>query len=132
MAEEQAAGNAAVEPQAELEQLRGQLARIEEQRAGFESQATALREGLAHAVARYRTHLLAGDPEVPEELVHGETPQEVETSFASARQMVERMKQGLEARATSERVPAGAPVRGRPDLSSLSPAEKISYALSHE
>ena len=67
---------------------------------------------------------------MPEELVRGDTPEEVETSFAAARQVVERIKQKLEAQTGAERVPAGAPARGLPDLSSLSPAEKIAYGLA--
>jgi len=132
MAEEQVNETAEVqtEPSAELEQLQAQLTQLETQRVAYETQVVTLKGNLAQAVGKYRTRLLAESPEVPEELVRGETPEEVDASFAAARQMVDRIKQRLETQTGAERVPAGAPARGLPDLSSLSPAEKIAYGLA--
>jgi hypothetical protein len=132
MAEEQVNKTTEVktEPPAELEQLQAQLTRLETQRAAYETQVVTLKGNLAQAVGKYRTKLLAESPEVPEELVKGDTPEEVDASFAAARQVVERIKQRLETQTSAERVPAGAPARGLPDLSSLSPAEKIAYGLA--
>ena len=76
--------------------------------------------------------LLATVPEVPQELVKGETMEEVEVSLAAAREMVEGIKRRLEAKLATERIPAGAPVRAAPDLSALSPREKIALALSRQ
>jgi len=132
MAEEQVneTAEAQAEPSAELEQLQAQLTQLETQQAAYESQVVALRGNLAQAVGKYRARLLAESPEVPEELVRGDTPEEVDASFAAARQVVERIRQQLETQTNDERVPAGAPARGLPDLSSLSPAEKIAYGLA--
>jgi hypothetical protein len=132
MAEEQAnkTNEAKAEPPAELEQLQAQLTQLEVQRAAYETQVVTLKGNLAQAVGKYRTRLLSESPEVPEELVRGDTPEEVDASFAAARQVVERIKQKLETQTSAERVPAGAPARGLPDLSSLSPAEKIAYGLA--
>ena len=88
------------------------------------------REQLAAAVAKYRALRLAEVPEVLEELVKGDTVEEVEASLAAAQELVRRVRSQLEAKAAAERVPAGAPVRAAPDLSQLSPREKIAYALS--
>lgn len=85
---------------------------------------------LAQAVALYRTSLLAAEPEIPEEMVQGTTVEEIEMSLARARQMVEQVRSQLEAQASQERVPFGAPMRSAPDLSSLSPQEKILLGLS--
>ncbi|MDO8635255.1 MAG: hypothetical protein Q7R34_03285 [Dehalococcoidia bacterium] len=105
----------------------------------FESQAVellslgkeiaGLREKLGGAAAKYRQIILSSSPEVPEELVKGETVEEVEASFANARQVVERVKQGLEGKQQRERVPTGAPPRSPLDVSAMSPQEKIVYAL---
>ena len=132
MAEEQntQTTEAQTEPTAELEQLQVQLKQLETQRAAYETQVVTLKGNLAQAVGKYRTRLLAESPEVPEEMVRGDTPEEVDASFAAARQVVERIKQKLETQTSAERVPAGAPARGLPDLSSLSPAEKIAYGLA--
>ena len=116
------------ELEATLAQLQQQMAEREQQ---VDGEVTALREQLSGAAAKYRALILTTAPEVPEELVRGETPQEVEASFAAAREMVEKVKTQLEAQAQSERVPTGAPARTPPDLGALSPQEKIAYALSH-
>ena len=117
------AGTASDEAQAELAELRSAL----EQR---DLEIEALQSRLASATARYREALLAAAPDIPEELVGGESPEEVETSLASARQMVERVRGQIESQIAGERVPSGAPVRGGQDFSDMSSREKIAYALT--
>ena len=117
------AGTAPDEAQAELAELRSAL----EQR---DLEIESLQSRLASATARYREVLLAAAPEVPEELVGGESPEEVDTSLAGARQMVERMRGQIESQIAGERVPSGAPVRGGQDFSDMSSREKIAYALT--
>jgi len=97
-----------------------------------EEEAAGLREQLVAGVARYRCLLLAAVPEVPEELVKGETMEEVDASLAAAREMVEGIKRRLEAKLATERIPVGAPVRAAPDVSALSPREKIALALTRQ
>ena len=114
-----------------------QVATSEEQLAGgvesmgeVEKEMASLRQQLSSATQKYRALILAGAPEVPEELVKGETPDEVDAAFAAAREMVDWVRRQLEAKAAAETVPAGAPIRSGPDMSALSPMEKIAYALS--
>lgn len=102
---------------------------LEESVAQKEAELAELRDRLKLDAQKYRALLLQGAPEVPEELVVGETVEEVEKSFLAAQQVVEKVKKALEARALKERVPAGAPPRSVPDLSPLSPREKIAYGL---
>lgn len=90
----------------------------------------SLQSRLASATARYREALLATAPEIPEELVVGESPEEVEASLAGARQMVERVRGRIESQIADERVPSGAPVRGAQEFSGMSSREKIAYALT--
>jgi chromosome segregation ATPase len=115
-------------------ELEAALAQLQQQTAERElevrSEVTALKQRLSGAAAKYRDLLLATAPEVPEELVQGETPEEVEASFAAAREVVVKVRRQLEAQAEAERVPTGAPARTPPDLGALSPQEKIAYALS--
>ena len=94
-----------------------------------EEELTNLREQVDSAVSKYRVALLASSPEVPEELVKGKTIDELDASLASARIIVEKIAQKLESQEPSERVPVGAPPRRPPDLSTLSPQEKILYGL---
>ena len=98
----------------------------------LEAEVAALRQQLSSAAQRYRALILAGAPEIPEELVKGETVEEVDASFAAAQQMVAKVRRQLEAAAQAERVPAGAPPRTPPDFGALSPLEKIAHALSRQ
>ncbi len=117
-----------------IAELEGELAQFQQSMAVREEEVkgevAALKEKLSSAAGKYRALILTGAPEVPEELVKGETPDEVEASFAAAREMVEKVRRQLEAKAQAERVPAGAPARTPPDLGALSPSEKIAYALA--
>ncbi len=85
---------------------------------------------LAQAVELYRVSLLASEPDVPEDMVQGSTVEVVQESLARVRQMVEQVRGRLEARASLERTPLGVPARSAPDLSALSPQEKILVGLS--
>lgn len=89
----------------------------------------SLRAALAHAAARYRETALAAAPEIPADLVSGETLEEVDASLEAARRTVARVRDHLESRAQAERVPAGAPERQGAELTRLSPADKIRLGL---
>ena len=101
-------------------------------REDWQTEVGSLKEQLAAAVASYRTRVLAAEPELPEELVKGDTVAEIDASLAAARALVARVKSQLEAQAAAGRVPTGAPPRAAPDLSALSPREKIAYALTRQ
>ena len=117
------AATAPDETQAELAEVRSAL----EQR---DLEIESLQSRLASATARYREALLAAAPDIPEELVVGESPEQVDASLAGARQMVERVRGRIESQIAGERVPSGAPVRGAQEFSDMSSREKIAYALT--
>lgn len=83
----------------------------------------------AGAAIRYRELLIAAEPELPAELVHGETVSEIDEAALRARQTVAQVRQHLEQQAQALRVPAGAPARAAPDTSALTPGEKIRHGL---
>lgn len=99
----------------EIEALRARLADAETQ-----TQAAA---------GHYRELALAHEPDLPAELVAGESIAAVEASIVRARQTVAQVRQHLEQQAQAHRVPTGAPVRAAPDLSGLTSAEKIRLGL---
>jgi len=113
------------EQQDTVETLSGELAALREEVA----EAGKVKEQLAKAVSKYRLAVLAAAPDVPEEMVKGETVEEIDESLAVARGLVARVRQQLESEVAGRKVPAGAPPRTPPDLSALSPEEKIAYAL---
>jgi hypothetical protein len=87
------------------------------------------RGGLADAAGRYRRLLLEREPDLPEELVTGESVEAVDEAAARARETVARVREHLERQARALRVPPGAPARSTPDSGALTPAEKIRLGL---
>lgn len=125
-------GPALAEARSALQERDASLAEVRGIMAQRDVELQTLRHQLASATAHYRQALLAAAPEIPEELVAGNTPEEVEASLSRARQMVERIRSRIEAQIAEQRVPTGAPIRSAPDISSLSAQEKIAYALSQD
>ena len=90
---------------------------------------SALQAQLSDALDRYRALLLARDPDVPEELVHGESVAELDSSYERAAALVDRLRRRAVEQSAQDRVPAGAPARRGPDTSALSPQQKIRLGL---
>jgi Lon protease-like protein len=111
------------------DELQARIIQLEQGIASKDSELAATRGALASAVAKYRAAVLANAPHIPEELVKGETVEEIDASLEMARGVVARVRQQLEADAEANKVPTGAPARTSQNLSALSPAEKIAYAL---
>jgi hypothetical protein len=118
--------NEVVEEAQELEEV----AQLKERLASRENELASVKEQLAVSVARYRSQVLASAPEIPQELIQGGTVGEIDASLTKAQEIVDRVKWQIEATKAAERVPAGAPPRTAPDLSELSPRDKIAYALT--
>jgi hypothetical protein len=117
----------------ELEALREDTAsRGAAQALELETLGAALIESEAQAreaARRYREAALAHEPDLPADLVDGDTVAAIDEALARARQTVAQVRQHIEQQAQALRVPAGAPVRSAPDTSSLTPAEKIRHGL---
>lgn len=80
------------------------------------------------AVSRYREALLASEPELPADLVRGESIEEVDLSAESARRAVSRIRE----RIASERprgFPVGAPAREPARREQMSAQQKIVAGL---
>jgi len=104
-------------------------------RAGLadrEAQLAAATESLSNAVERYRASLIAANPEIPQEMIGGDAISDIDTSLERARELAGRVRTRLEEDLKATAVPVGAPQRSAPDLSDLSPREKIEYALRKE
>lgn len=97
-----------------------------------ENRINELSEALNEAVTGYRDRVIESNQGVLAELVSGDTIEAVNESLKNARALVERVRQEMEAEASRTRIPAGAPQRTPPDLSALSPREKIQYGIGGE
>ena len=117
----------------ELEQtaasLESESATLKQAVAESDDSLNKLTESLNQAVASYKALVTQSNPEVPEELVTGDSIEAITGSLASAKELVGKIRKDMEAEISLARVPVGAPERTAPDLSALSPREKIQYAI---
>lgn len=124
--------------QAEIEALRRRIGELESQLQAGEAalaqrdqQLADLQDKLRQAGIRYREARLAASPEVPADLVTGEAIEEIDQQFEAALKLVSQVRHRLQEESQATRVPIGAPPRRAPDLSALSPAEKIRLGLAN-
>ena len=118
------------ERDARISELEAALGEAESAVQSRVEEVEAVNARLAQAVELYRASLLASEPDVPEDMVQGTTVEAVQESMERARRMVVQVRGRLEAQASTERTPLGAPARSAPDLSALSPQEKILMGLN--
>ena len=96
----------------------------------MEERLTTLGNTLTETVTSYKAVLVQANPDVIEELITGDTIETINESLGRAKDLVSRVRQGLENEISLARVPAGAPERTAPDFSGLSPREKIQQAIA--
>ena len=118
---------------AELEQTvaskDSEIALLKQSIAESEQKLAEINETLAQAIASYKSLVVETNPEIPAELITGDTVEAINESLENARVLIDKVRQGIEAEASRTKVPAGAPQRAPLDLSVLSPREKIQYAI---
>jgi chromosome segregation ATPase len=105
------------------------ITELEQAIASLEERLEITNDSLAEAIASYQTMVTEANPEVPEEMISGSSIEAVNQSLAEAKSLISHVKQGLEAEIQATRVPVGAPQRMPPDLSTLSPREKIQHGI---
>ena len=118
-----------VEQRRRVEAADAQLAQRNEEIEVLHAALEAADAGGRADAARYREAVLAREPDLPAELVGGDSVTEIDDAIARVRQMVAQVRQHLEQQAQASRIPTGAPVRSAPDLSALSATEKIRLGL---
>ena len=107
----------------------GEIAGLKQDKDELEDRLSALSGSLTEAVAGYKVMVVRANPEVIEDLITGDTIESINESLDRAKALVSRVRQGVEAEISLAKVPVGAPERTPPDLSTLSPREKIQYAI---
>ena len=112
-----------------LEQARDDIESRQEAVDNAWVEMTALREARDEALNACRDALRLAHPDVPPDLIRGETVEELNSSVAAARTLVEKVRAALKAEKDAVRVPAGAPVDAGPDLEGLSPRDKIAAGV---
>jgi chromosome segregation ATPase len=95
-------------------------------RTQFEEATQRARAG----AERYRDLVVRTEPALPADLIAGDDVDTIDASVTAAREIVGRVRSHIEAQAHASRVPAGAPPRSSPDLSALTPEQKIRHGLA--
>jgi hypothetical protein len=121
----------------EAARLATELAAATDAAAAFEADTAsmgAMLEDAAEreraAAERYRDLVVRSEPALPPDLIRGETIDAVDASVAEAREIAGRVRAHIEDQAKAARVPPGAPARAAPDISAMTPREKIRYGLA--
>ena len=91
-----------------------------------------VKEARDQAVAKYLGMAKATNPTMPEDMISGETIEEIDASVEKAKGLVAAVKKTLESEATAAKVPAGAPTRGPISLESMSPRDKIAAGIQQK
>ena len=94
------------------------------------AETAALQEEKEKAMCGYRDALRLAHPEIPPDLIRGETVEELSASVESAQALVQKVRTALQSEKDAARVPAGAPVGSGPDLTGLSAREKIAAGVT--
>lgn len=122
---------------AEATYLRDDVRASHDEAATAVAEAATLREQIAAATERaqaaaerYRDLVVRTDPALPADLIAGGDVDAIDASVTAAREIVRRVRSHIETQAQAGRVPAGAPPRSAPDLSALTPEQKIRHGLA--
>lgn len=124
------------EIQGQLEQAQGGLAEKDAALAtvtGELGETTAklnnATEQLAGGLDAYKALVLQANPDIPAELIKGDTIEELTVSLEGAKGIVGKVKASVEEQLKAGGVPAGAPARTGPDVSGMSSTDKIKYGM---
>ena len=108
---------------------------LSEAKSGSEAAATELaqvKEAHTQTVAKYLDAVRLATPAIPQDIITGDTIEDIDASLAKATTIAESVKANLEAQAKETKVPAGAPPRGEISIEGLSPREKIAAGVQQK
>ena len=114
--EEQKAKSALEEAMAEKDAKLAELeTALSEAKQGSEASTAELasaKEARNQAVSKYLGMAKASNPQVPQDMISGETIAEIDASVEKGKGLVASVKKTLESETAAAKVPAGAPTRG--------------------
>jgi len=110
-------------------------AALSEAKQGSEASAAELasvKEARDQAVSKYLGMAKASNPQVPQDIINGETIAEIDASVEKGKGLVSAVKKTLESETAAAKVPAGAPTRGAISLEGMSPKDKIAAGIQQK
>jgi chromosome segregation ATPase len=108
---------------------------LSEAKQGSEAVAAELaqvKEANIQAVSKYLDVVRSANPNIPQDIIAGDTIEDIDASLAKAITIAESVKSSLEAQAKETKVPAGAPTRTEISVEGLTPREKIAAGIQQK
>jgi len=103
---------AMAEKDAKLAELETALSEAKQGSEASTAELASVKEARDQAVTRYLGMAKASNPQVPEDMISGETIEEIDASVEKGKGLVSAVKKTLESETAAAKVPAGAPTRG--------------------
>jgi septal ring factor EnvC (AmiA/AmiB activator) len=105
---------------------------LSEAKKESEALTASLKEARDQTVTKYLTIAKTLNPTIPQDIIVGETIEEIDRSIEKGKALVASVTQYLESEASKAKVPAGAPTRGTISFEGMSPKEKIAYGIQQK
>jgi vacuolar-type H+-ATPase subunit I/STV1 len=115
-----------------IAELEASLSEAKQTTESLRAEGVAISEARDQAVAKYLDAVRAANPAIPQDIIAGDTIEDIDASLAKATTIAESVKANLEAQAKETRVPAGAPTRTEISVEGLSPREKIAAGIQQK
>ena len=113
----------------ELSGKETELTALKQSRQEIELRLASLNDSLSKAVASYRSAVAQANPDVITELITGDSIESIDDSLSKAKELVSKVRRGVESEISHTRVPAGAPERTAPSVAGMSSREKIQFGI---
>jgi len=127
-----AAEAALAEKDTHIAELEASLSEAKQGSEAAAAELTSVKEANTQAVVKYLGAVRVANPTIPQDIITGDTIEDIDASLAKATTIAESVKANLEAQAKEAKVPAGAPTRGEISLEGLTPREKIAAGIQQK
>jgi len=119
---------AMTEKDAKLAELEAALSEAKQGSEASTAKLASVKEARDEAVSKYLGMAKASNPQVPQDMISGETIEEIDSSVEKGKVLVAAVKKTLESEAAAAKVPAGAPTRSE-STEGMSNKEMIAAGL---
>jgi chromosome segregation ATPase len=127
-----AAEAALAEKDNRIAELEASLSEAKQAVESLRAEGVAISQDRNQAVSKYLDAIRAANPTIPQDIITGDTIEEIDAALEKATTIAESVKASLEAQAKETRVPAGAPPRMEISVEGLSPREKIAAGIQQK
>jgi len=115
-----------------IAELEASLSEVKQGSEALTAERASLSDALTMAVTKYLDAVRLANPTIPQDIIAGDTIEDIDASLAKATTIANAVKASLEAQAKEAKVPVGAPTRGEISLEGLSPREKIAAGIQQK